>query len=293
MRLRRTPVTSMARVAAICLTAAALAGCGSDDKPPTQPGGDPEVAGYVAAVATGNLQVQAERRSGQPPAAQAGAPAVQANLTATILRGGTSLVTLSAPATFSRVIVAVANVDGYYELTLPSAVTSTSIAVTAPQDVRATNFTLRMAAASAGGQVGTYDDVPVTIPEHGTGDIQVTVSWNAPSDVDLHVVDATGQEVYYGNPEVASGGVLDIDSNAGCNIDNVNNENITWPTGRAPRGTYTVRVDYWDSCDVSATDYVVTVRVRGQQPRIFTGRFTGTGNHGGQGAGVTITTFTY
>src|SRR5207237_4273195 len=43
-----------------------------------------------------------------------------------------------------------------------------------------------------------------------TGDVQVSVSWDAPSDVDLHVVDPSGEEIFYGNPASASGGQLDV-----------------------------------------------------------------------------------
>ena len=83
---------------------------------------------------------------------------------------------------------------------------------------------------------------------------------------------------------------LTLDSNAACNTDDVRNENITWPVGRAPRGTYTVRVDYWSSCGVARTNYTVLVN-NGGEVEIFSGFFTGTGDNGGLGSGVEITTF--
>ena len=122
-----------------------------------------------------------------------------------------------------------------------------------------------------------------------SGDVQVSVSWDAPSDVDLHVVEPSGEEIYYGNPGSSTGGQLDVDSNAACNIDGRQIENIRWP-GSAPSGTYIVRVDYWDSCGVGRTNYLVTVR-QGSSTRTFTGSFTGDGDNGGEGSGVTITTF--
>jgi hypothetical protein len=42
-------------------------------------------------------------------------------------------------------------------------------------------------------------------------------------------VDAVGEEIYYGDQQAASGGFLDLDSNAACSGDNIRNENITWP----------------------------------------------------------------
>ena len=119
------------------------------------------------------------------------------------------------------------------------------------------------------------------------------MSWDAPSDVDLHLVDPSGEEVYYGNTASASGGVLDLDSNPACAIDGKNNENITWPSGTPPHGTYTVRLDYYDGCGVSATKYLVTVQVKGQTTRTFSGTFSGGGDGGAEGSGINITTFTY
>ena len=124
----------------------------------------------------------------------------------------------------------------------------------------------------------------------GTGDVQVTLAWDSDSDVDLHVVDPSGQEVYWANRDVPSGGNLDLDSNAGCSLDDVRNENIVWPVGQAPQGTYTVRVDYWSSCGVEATDYTVLVN-NGGNVEVFSGQFTGTGDRGGSGSGIDITTF--
>ena len=112
-----------------------------------------------------------------------------------------------------------------------------------------------------------------------------------PSDVDLHVVEPSGEELYYAHPVSATGGQLDVDSNAGCGIDGRQIENIRWP-GRAPGGTYTVRVDYWNSCGVGRTNYLVTVteRVTTQTIPDF---FTGPGDEGGEGSGVTIGTFVH
>jgi predicted phage tail protein len=122
-----------------------------------------------------------------------------------------------------------------------------------------------------------------------SGDVQVSVSWDAPSDVDLHVVDPFGEEIYYGNQTSASGGQLDVDSNPACQIDGRQIENIRW-TGAAPAGTYTVRVDYYQGCGVGVTHYLVTVK-NGPSVQTFTGSFTGDGDRGSVGSGVLITAF--
>jgi uncharacterized protein YfaP (DUF2135 family) len=111
----------------------------------------------------------------------------------------------------------------------------------------------------------------------GTGDVQVSIAWSGASDVDLHVFDPSGEEIFYDNKQSASGGLLDLDSNAACSIDGRNAENVVWPAAGAPRGTYRVVVDYYDDCGVAKTDWVVTLQVEGAAPRTFSGSFTGIG----------------
>jgi uncharacterized protein YfaP (DUF2135 family) len=149
----------------------------------------------------------------------------------------------------------------------------------------------------ANGDVGSSQTVTLNTREVSTGNVQVSLSWDTPTDLDLHVVDPTGAEVYYGNTSVASGGTLDLDSNPGCNIDGINNENVTW-TNDAPYGQYTVRVDFYDGCDdptngiFNGANYVVTVNVDGVK-QTYQGSFAAdTFDQGGAGSGVTVATFT-
>ncbi len=100
-------------------------------------------------------------------------------------------------------------------------------------------------------------------PVLGTGDVQVTLRWNTTADIDLHVTDPSGEEIYFGNRNAASGGQLDVDANGGCSVDPTV-ENIFWPTGQAPGGTYQVSVDYFSECSAGPTNYEVTVTVDGR-----------------------------
>lgn len=125
----------------------------------------------------------------------------------------------------------------------------------------------------------------------GSGDVQVTVAWDTDADVDLHVVDPEGVEIYWANRQSPSGGQLDLDSNAACAGDNVRNENISWPVGAALQGAYTVRVDYWANCGASETNYTVVIHNQGETD-IHYGTFSGSGDAGGSGSGVEIATFT-
>lgn len=143
----------------------------------------------------------------------------------------------------------------------------------------------------ATGKIGSAASVNATVTHVGTGNLQVSLSWDKASDLDLHVIDPSNFEIYYSRKTSTSGGTLDLDSNAGCSIDHVNNENITWATA-APSGTYKVLVDNWSSCGQSPINYVVTVTVAGRAPQTFSGQFTDSGDSGGSGSGRLITTFT-
>jgi hypothetical protein len=101
----------------------------------------------------------------------------------------------------------------------------------------------------------------------GTGDVQITLRWNSLTDLDLHVIDPDGVEIYYYNPYSPSGGQLDVDANADCDSYEMMTrpvENIFWPEGEAPEGTYRVFVEYYADCaNVGSTDFTVRVLVDG------------------------------
>ncbi|XWK86776.1 MAG: hypothetical protein U7127_21605 [Phormidium sp.] len=86
-------------------------------------------------------------------------------------------------------------------------------------------------------------------PTLGTGVIQSTLRWSTRDDLDLAVTDPSGQTVFYQNKKVASGGALDVDSNAGCQNTITNPvENIFWPDTGAPPGNYVVKVNLYQRC---------------------------------------------
>ena len=62
-----------------------------------------------------------------------------------------------------------------------------------------------------------------------------------------------------------NGGRLDLDSNAGCAIDNINNENITYgDEAYVEPGRYEVYVDLYSNCNPEvATNFVVTALYQG------------------------------
>lgn len=103
--------------------------------------------------------------------------------------------------------------------------------------------------------------------------LQVSLNWSHPLDLDLHVQVPSGETIFFGSREGPNGGILDLDSNPACNLDNINNENITWPNVDPPAGEYVVSLDLWSACEVTETiPYIVTVIVNGE-PQTFSGSF--------------------
>jgi hypothetical protein len=253
----------------------------------------PHISQVIASVATPGGGIGALRPDAVPLNASGQTFSVSSPPAAVV--GGTALYTLTSSQPFQQALVAVDGYDGYFEVNLPAPVTSVDLLVTFQQEQLSFNYGMVFNGAPVGGTPqGAGAFAQTRLIAVGTGDVQVSVFFDSLADVDLHVVDPTGEEIYYGNRQGVNG-TLDLDANAGCGIDNpvVNNENITFPTGQAPRGTYIVRLAYWSACRVLQTKYVVTVSVKGQTPQIFTGTFTGPGTGGGLGAGELITTFTY
>jgi hypothetical protein len=271
---------------------------GACDDDPASPGDERQtITGYVASVSADGTP--GAMREDTMPRPSTGGPATSVDGNAIIVNGGTTTVVVTSPTPFQTVYVAGSipasrlfiPVDGCFEISLPAPATSVELLITFPQTLASHEFDLHFSVADPSGTVGmpvakSYDALVV-----GTGDVQVTVAWDTDADVDLHVVDPGGSEIYWGSRQSPSGGALDLDSNAACQRDNVRNENITWPVGTAPQGTYTVRVDYWSNCDAPATNFTVLIHNEGTND-VFQGRFEGPGDQGGYGSGVEIATFT-
>jgi len=281
------------RLAALAVVALSMASCNDG---PTSPGASGSIADFVASASIGGTDGAMQTEAIPRPS---DGPVVTVNGHLTIVNGGTATVTVTSPTPFTKVYVAgsapvsrlFTPVSGFYEVQLPISVTSAELLLVFPQALPSANFNLYFSAADSSGHVGTVSQRSVRAFVVGTGDIQVTASWDTDSDVDIHVVDPSGQEVFWGNRSSSNGGQLDLDSNAACAIDSVRNEDITWPVGAAPQGTYTVRLDYWSNCGASQTNYTVLVN-NGGDVHIFEGAFTGSGDQGTSGSGIQITTFT-
>lgn len=284
--------TRLAALAALALCAGA---CGDNSSGPSADRGT--ITDFVASVSIDSTQGAVEATA--VPRPMNGGPAIAVAGHLTIVNGGTATLTVTSPTPFDKVFVAGAApisrlftpVTGFFQVPLPAATTAANLLIVFPQTLPANTFNLYFAASDPAGKVGALQERSVRALVVGTGDIQVTAAWDTESDVDLHVVDPGANEIYWADRQSPTGGQLDLDSNAACAIDSVSNENITWPVGAAPQGTYTVRLDYWSNCSAAQTNYTVLVN-NGGDIHIYNGSFTGSGDAGGYGAGILITQFT-
>jgi uncharacterized protein YfaP (DUF2135 family) len=269
---------------------------------------------YVTGVQVLGQEATSAVLTDQLPAGTPDGPTVKDAPETTVVNGGSMQTPIEGSAPFSKVRVGIELVanstpaptdatpappvvpadgtpaSGFVEITLKSPTDKADIVLTVAQALPGTVFVFHYAVVDASGKQGKSKRQTVNAIQVGTGDVQVSISWDVDSDVDLHVIDPNSDEIYYDEPESSSGGELDLDSNAECDLDHKRNENITWK--KAPAGKYAVKVDYWASCGVASSHYVVTVRVNGQPTRTFTGELTGKGDEGGRGDGKDITTFT-
>ncbi|HXG43166.1 MAG TPA: hypothetical protein VNJ71_00255 [Gemmatimonadales bacterium] len=234
------------------------------------------ITNVLTRVTDASGSVQAVLHQGFPPGPNGG-PSHTVNGFGAMVNGGSSQTTLtSTGGNFDRVIVTVPGTDDYYELAVPSG-TGTQVLLQASTGLSSGTWAIQYAVGTAG-VIGSYSTQRLRVIGVGTGDVQISVAWSDTSDVDLHVWDPSGEEIFYADTASTSGGFLDLDSNAACSRDANNefnsNENIVWPTGRAPSGTYVVKLHHWSRCNIAQnTDWVVTVQARGQSPRIFSGSF--------------------
>jgi hypothetical protein len=125
---------------------------------------------------------------------------------------------------------------------------------------------LLVSAVDAAGRFGSPRATTLTVfaPPRPSGALVVSLTWSNLADLDLHVVDPGGVEIFSRHPSsyplpppgsvppppdmVPTGyGLLDHDAQAGCVPEGISQEDVVW-TDDPPRGRYVVRVDTVAMC---------------------------------------------
>lgn len=225
---------------------------------------------------------------GAPPAANGGPDVLAVSFNTTNVFVGTTdkhvSCTLSGPSTAAG--FALQGDVGYWILPSGAADVETPGEPTAKTQL---TFSRTMAlgtrsllvfAVDEAGKVGAAKETALTVtdPYAPKGRLVVSLEWDTEADLDLHVVDPAGVEIYKGNinsyqkpppgtpvdPNAAkNGGILDFDSNAACVIDGRRAEHVTYAS-TPPSGHYVVRVDTFSLCDAASANWRVTAILDGK-----------------------------
>jgi len=109
-----------------------------------------------------------------------------------------------------------------------------------------------------------------------SGDVRISLIWNNRNDLDLHVINPRGEEIYYAHKTDSIGGMLDVDMNVrGETTKPV--ENIFW--GRAPQGRYRVYVQNYGFHESNRAPTPFRVEIKnGNQYSYFDGTVSGSGS---------------
>ncbi len=98
-----------------------------------------------------------------------------------------------------------------------------------------------------------------------TGVLRCSLSWSNGDDLDIHVVEPGGNEIYWDNARSSTAGNLDVDMNAGGRTNEIDPvENITWPKQRTMQeGQYEVDVHNYNKRSKSNVGFEAEIEFNG------------------------------
>ena len=200
------------------------------------------------------------------------------DMSSQVMNGAMNYISIITEKNIQKFFIGVKGISGYWEY-VPSTTTRVNT------DYNTYVIPVMMSQSYSGNSTiilsGQLDNGDITIPvenevfyiETMPGEIEVKLAFSNSKDIDLHLFTPSGEHIYYGNRggsyttedgETITYG-LDIDSNAGCNIDNVNKENIYIPSELVQSGTYTVVVNMYSNCQPSIpTSWSIVARYKGE-----------------------------
>lgn len=285
--------------ATLAFAALTLASCSDDDKGPDS---KPELEDKYFTIENATYSESAM------PEATTASTIDGLSINDQALSGGMNLITIVSQETYRKFFVGVEGVEGHFVYTpATSADMSGYHSYTIPV-MYSTNYnqdiTMAISAETAEGKITEATKAQVAFVESKTGALDIKLVFSNAKDIDLHLIMPSGREIYFGNRggdvTLADGSVitygLDHDSNAACNIDNLNNENIYIPAELIENGTYTVKVNMWSNCDASIpTSWSIVARYKGELLRNASGHNPASGVYpegAGSGDHTEVMTFT-
>lgn len=225
---------------------------------------------------------------GPMPADQSGPAVTSAGTSASIVRvGRTTSLTGLVPRPTQAVAIAVVGDPGYFIITpgAPDLMLNDQLTFSARLSLSSQaepgDVALQLRAVSPDGHFGppTVLTLTATTAAAPDGTLVVSLAWDSQSDLDLHLVEPDGIEIWarkinsYQPPPPGqlpdpnawkAGGILDFDSNAQCVLDGRRLEDVYW-TQTPPSGHYLVRVDTFSLCSEIGAAWTVAVKLQGQE----------------------------
>lgn len=215
---------------------------------------------------------------GTIPSTPNGASIGEVVINSTAIAGGSSHVTINSENDIQKLYVSIKGSNQYYTITPNQAKSSVFDFIILLSQSLNRSFEIQISALLANGSTTSLYTSGVTYyptGTGGTGGLQISLSFDNEKDVDLYVIQPDGTIIFYGNKgghilDTITGQYvyvwgLDLDSNPGCNIDSINNENVFYPDSLVQTGAYQVWINMYSNCDTSiATNCVVTANYASQ-----------------------------
>lgn len=167
---------------------------------------------------------------------------------------------------------------GYYSLDVSPQYDTYNLVIILSQLLKKNYFIIEICLEDEKGNISKPYYVPVVMVSAQPGDLQISLSFDQHNDLDLHVLEPDGNEIYWGDTLSPNGGILDLDANANCIFDSVNNENVIY-NDSIPLGSFKVYVKYYRQCIFGVnTNFTVTVLLNGEPISVINGSnpFNGT-----------------
>lgn len=183
---------------------------------------------------------------------------------------------------------------GYYKVKVPPEEDEIcTLVIILSQIVKKTNFIIKICLEDIRGNISMPFYLPVILKSAQPGDLQISLSFDQHNDLDLHVLEPDGFEIYWYDTISPNGGILDLDANANCVYDSVNNENVFY-LDSIPLGSFKVGVFYYKQCIPGVnTNFTVTALFNGQPISLVSGNnpFNGVFPNGYEGYGIQAMSF--
>jgi len=186
-------------------------------------------------------------------------PIINTNSNEAITSNGSTLLInfgyQNASSNISGCYVQVDGAGSYYSIPYDSnsgASGTIQLPIGVPTNVIGGSFCVNYCIYDSNDYISNVLSICISVLELGSGNLQISLAWDTPTDQDLYVKDPSGTTIYYSNTSSSTGGQLDRDD-----VDGFGPENIFWASV-APDGEYEVLVDDF-SDSPSINNFTITI----------------------------------